>query len=374
MTRLRLATDRNRRRGFTLIELLVVISIIAVLMSLIAPAVQNARKAARRAQCLNNMHNLALAAQNVASTNNGQLPQLSANMLTGIGTVAGNACAVDYTGASTQLVLTHSWVVPLLPSLDASALYRSMRATSCATTATNAASYIKPEDELYLAVLVCPEDTNKIGRTLGLSYAANAGYINSDLWGADTNSRHDMYHVNYADASGTYLTSATSYPGALTTQQLANDATVAAASGVFWRQRSAAEPRVTIDSIGSGDGLTQTIMFAENVNSNYWQLGATDSSAFGVAIDPTTGFPAVAPAGTKTISTVLYDSSRLNGNQSTAIGIPRPSSLHLGTVNIVFCDGSTKAVNDGIDATVYVSLVSPDGRTYGQRLIDSNAY
>src|SRR5438309_10482986 len=53
-----------RRRGFTLIELLVVIAIIAVLIALLLPAVQAAREAARRAQCVNNLKQLALASHN----------------------------------------------------------------------------------------------------------------------------------------------------------------------------------------------------------------------------------------------------------------------------------------------------------------------
>jgi prepilin-type N-terminal cleavage/methylation domain-containing protein/prepilin-type processing-associated H-X9-DG protein len=106
------------RRGFTLIELLVVIAIIAVLIALLLPAVQAAREAARRAQCVNNLKQLGLAAHNYLSSNQvfpmGALYPSGSNG-TGLNGVKGN-------GGNGW---TYGWTISILPNIEQAALYNA---------------------------------------------------------------------------------------------------------------------------------------------------------------------------------------------------------------------------------------------------------
>src|SRR5437899_8560020 len=97
-----------RRRGFTLIELLVVIAIIAVLVALLLPAVQQAREAARRSQCRNNLKQIGLALHNYHEAYN-CLPQ-AANWK-------------DYRSGVTPAQRNFTWIASILPYLDQSAVF-----------------------------------------------------------------------------------------------------------------------------------------------------------------------------------------------------------------------------------------------------------
>jgi len=105
------------RRGFTLIELLVVIAIIAVLIALLLPAVQQAREAARRTQCRNNLHQLGLALHNYHDTHSCFPP----------GTVASSANGSSVSDAAQQPGWT--FLAMILPFVDETSIYNACNFT-----------------------------------------------------------------------------------------------------------------------------------------------------------------------------------------------------------------------------------------------------
>ena len=117
-----MSTTERRIRGFTLIELLVVIAIIAILIALLLPAVQQAREAARRTQCRNNLKQIGLALHNYLDTFRVFPPGNVAISSTGTGNCY-NANNVNRTAVGAHHGAT--WCTLVLPYLDQGNVYNS---------------------------------------------------------------------------------------------------------------------------------------------------------------------------------------------------------------------------------------------------------
>lgn len=148
-----------KRRGFTLIELLVVIAIIAILIALLLPAVQQAREAARRSQCKNNLKQLGLAIHNYADTF-GLMP---------IGSMGGTGGGHPENGGSTS---GYVWVRYLLPYIEMSALTNRWDETKSYYTAPNL-DLIRTT----IPMLLCPSETKfkAWNQVFNYNYAVNYG-------------------------------------------------------------------------------------------------------------------------------------------------------------------------------------------------------
>ena len=153
MRRLRASYGPERtRHGFTLIELLVVIAIIAVLIALLLPAVQQAREAARRTQCKNNLKQMGLALHNFHDTFNrfppGCMPDLNgAQTDPGQGTIVGVAASWG-----------SSWKVHILPYIDQAPVYTRWQFTGSSgyTNGNNMSQTTPLVHGLVISAYRCP--------------------------------------------------------------------------------------------------------------------------------------------------------------------------------------------------------------------------
>ena len=132
-------TPSSRRRGFTLIELLVVIAIIAVLIALLLPAVQQAREAARRTQCKNNLSQIGLALHNYLMSYQ-TLPPGTQNPSGPITSVEGGGYHMG-------------WITQILPYLDQTAAADKIDFKQSVYAQPNRRVRIH-----YISALACPTD------------------------------------------------------------------------------------------------------------------------------------------------------------------------------------------------------------------------
>lgn len=212
---------RWKARGFTLIELLVVIAIIAVLVALLLPAVQQAREAARRSQCRNNLKQLGIAFHNYLETN--------------------RMFPTQQTCCQGSPRIYHSWTTKILPFVDQLGIYEQLDFnTGAGLSGTDLA--IKQKG---LAAVQCPTDP--------LAQAVNPGNDN----GAGVN----LAETNYAISSGGHPNAASSIPGVsgVSYGQFGYVPNSGEVRGMFSRSGySAREADVT-------DGLSNVMMLGEVV-------------------------------------------------------------------------------------------------------------
>ncbi|BBO36192.1 DUF1559 domain-containing protein [Lacipirellula parvula] len=306
--------------GFTLVELLVVIAIIGVLVALLLPAVQAAREAARRNQCLNNFKQLGLAMQNHHDTFK-YLP-------------------VDVNG---QKYARGVLYLQLLPFMEGSTIRSAYNFSVAATNEANLALLSREEP-----MLRCPSDESQIhvaggndkGGDRKTSYGINYGYGNYGQLAANV-ARRGPFWANPGIAAG--------------------GLNADAAKSEFWpRYGDHSGQRVNYKQVS--DGLSNTYLQFEMKQVPSEEKENNDRRArawiYGAgSIQLSTRMAPNSSAADATACTTNNDSIAPCADKSGnfPVFVVGARSQHSGGVNASKCDGSAEFVSDGIDLTAWRS-------------------
>jgi len=304
---------RPRPRGFTLIELLVVISIIAVLIGLLLPAVQRVRDAAARLSCQSNGKNVVLAVHNYATTYKGKLPNLD-SFNSGPSGSAGYRATIYF---------------QILPYLEQEGLYRLGIANGYASWTALDPGTGTAIGSNVLKIFVCPADSSAANSqdTQGfgvVNYAANCG-----LFGSQASAIPAVAPYSAMNGSVAKFTNSNIPNGASHTVAFAEKFGVLSDGSSRW-----AYPY----SLNATTGYTanQGGALASSFHYQNWERGWSASTY------PTAGKNNIQPKPPDYLAT--YQQTQ---------------SLHTSVMNVSMMDGSVQTVQDTIDPTVWGRLVDP---------------
>jgi prepilin-type N-terminal cleavage/methylation domain-containing protein/prepilin-type processing-associated H-X9-DG protein len=330
----------RRRRGFTLIELLVVIAIIAVLIALLLPAVQSAREAARRAQCTNNLKQLALAALNYESSN-GCIPG---------GSYSGTLFNPPHWSHYPE---NFSVFVRMMPYLEQGPMYNATNFNLSSSGAQNITIC-----GVQINSLICPSDTMNTSVTFPTSQASPSG--TTPGWSFnEIPGLFPSFAPNYSQQFSSYGGNAGTFTFGFS--NLMPPTPLQFYNGVIYNESAIRIAAIT-------DGTSNTMMFGEHskghlyildpgyaVSDNSWQSGRWYD----------------------TLVCTMYPMNLGLGNtgaplKGASYWLPAAAgSFHPGGANFAFSDGSVHFIKNSINSWTFNT---GNADSYGDALPDGTAY
>ena len=341
------------RSGFTLIELLVVIAIIAVLIALLLPAVQSAREAARRAQCVNNLKQFGVAVHNYHSS-------------------------ADALPWGQQIANWNDWSphTMLLPYLEQTVLFAAINFTSSPTGASNlSANPANPLNKTaYITqvnAFLCPSDIDRLTNAEAHNnYRGNAGSapnsliyksgfdgLFTSLDKTNVNRPHDV--VSFRDI----------------TDGLSNTAAFSeAVKGIGNNNNNATLDRMQPSATFRNVPRASTDDFPEPFNQACKQIGPLSPTGFtpyNLANSASGMFWHAGHSFYTRYNHVMGPNtwSCLNGSGGGHRGAMTASSRHPGVVNLLMADGSVRAIKNSISLQTWWAV----GSRAGNEVISSDA-